>query len=410
MTVLVSSIGLAVTAQAAPGPGSGPGPVNLPAGSYQFTTLRASFLAGTYPNQQFSIYVTDTARVSKPLVGPSTTVSEVQLNLNFFSPFYSSYCFLLTTPSDFSVAKDLSAATLKTTITAMTPTCYSNYPGPPLTVNATWTGTGPVAESQSDDEYTCGSYTSESNTIGRNNVGNATATVTPTSPNPVSATLAGLGSSDQTIHAEGVSLDTCPPAFASKGAGFGTQTPGSYRFVRLEAGANFQSTSGANLGVYVSNFTNTFQPDAGPATVKAEINLTVSIFSFNAFAFMCFVIPASDFTSTGVQAAALHTKVDINTTRCSPGPPSSGTLPLPLNLDVTWTGVGPGSTLQSEGSYRCQTYNQDVESETTTNNVTIAGTLTPAFIDNFASKGTLVNGDTQLNIKGVQSQACLVRA
>jgi hypothetical protein len=136
----------------------------------------------------------------------------------------------------------------------------------------------------------------------------------------------------------------------------------------------------------------------------------LSIFIVGGFSFAsaCFVIPASDFTSPGVQAAALHTTVSSNTTRCSPDR-SFGSLPLPLRLDVTWTGVGPSSTKQSEGRYSCETFNQDVESVITTNKVNIAGTVTPAFTDNFASEGTLVNGDMQLEIQGVQSQPCLVR-
>ena len=407
MTVAVSSMGFAVQTAAI---GPPPGPGNLPAGSYQFTTLRANFIVGTYPNQQFSIYVTDTTRVSNPLVGPSTTTRETQLNLNFFSPFYSSYCFLLTSPSDFSVTKDLSAATLTTTITTTTPTCYSSYPGPPLTVNVAWTGTGPIAKSQTDDDFKCGSYSSASTILGMSNVGNATATVTPTFPNPVSATQAGFGSNDQQIDAEGVSLDACPPAFPQKGAGggFGSQPPGRYHFVSLQANANFQSTSGAQVGIFVSNFTNTFRPNGSPARVEHEINLSIFIFSNFSFGSACFVIPASDFTSTGVQAAALHTTVGPSTTRCSQGQ-GFGSLPLPLTLNVTWTGVGPGSTLQSNGHYSCETFRQEVENVITGNRVNIAGTVTPAFTDNFVSQGSLNTGDTQIKIKGVQSLACLVR-
>lgn len=414
LMVVLSSIAFSATAQAA-GPGPGPGSGNLPAGSYHFTTVSANFnFFGTSPYPQISVYVNATTQVSKPDRGPSTTTTETDVNISDNTPPYAYACFALTNPSDFSVKAGLAGAALNTTITQTTPGC-TNYPPNyfsafPLTIAVTWTGTGPIATGQDHSALTCGSYKSESTSVNVSNVGTATASLTPLVSNALDG-QGGLGTSDQRIQAQGVSQDTCSPAFGGKGTGFGPQPPGTYRFASLQAGANFQPASGGQVGFFVSNFTNTLQPEGGTKSVVHEIDLSIFIFTGVSGGFMCFVIPSTDFTSTGVQTAALQTTVDVTTPLCNNGPgPGPGSLPLPLTLNATWTGVGPTSILHDESTYSCDKFSIHGQNVITSNSANIAATLTPAFTDAFAStQGSLVTGDQHTEIKGVQSQACLVR-
>jgi len=410
LMVILSSIAFAITPQAFIGPGPGPG--NLPAGTYHTTTLRANFNFGTYPDPSGSIYVTATTQESNPEGGPSTTTSETDVNINLFSPTYSSACFALANPSDFRVSSGLAGATLNTIITGANPAC-AGYPGPPyfqgppLTLVVTWTGTGPIATARNSSNFTCGSYKAESTSANTTNVGSVSASLTLLLPNPLTA-QGGFGSTDEQIHAEGVSLDGCTPLFGSKGAGFGPQPAGSYRFANLQAGAFFQLTSGGQVGFNVANFTNTMRPEGGPATVTHEIDLFVSVFSSSGFGFTCVVIPASDFTSIGIQSAHLHTTVDTTSTPCAQ-PPGFGSIPT-MTVDVTWSNVGPVSTVRDESTYSCDTFSQHGQGTTSSNVVNVAATITPALTDTFASsQGSLSTFDLRTEIKGVQSMACLVR-
>jgi len=410
--VVLCSIAFAITTKAAAGgPGGGPG--NLPAGNYQITTVRANYnFSGAFPAPQININVSSSNQVSTPRVGPSTTTSETDVFVQVFSYTASaSGCFMLVNSTDFSVGSSLQTASLHMAIDSSTPGCsgYFNYVPTPFTLDVTWTGIGPIATTRGNTSYKCATYHSETIAAGSSNLANGTATLAPLFPDSFTVMgQAGLNSSDQRIHAEGISPDACQPAFG-KGAGRGFQPAGSYRTATLQAGSNFTGSAGDQIGVFVSSGTQTSRPAGGPSTVTPETDVIVQIFGAGTFGVACYIVAPADFSFSGVQSAALHKQLTTATQTC-PNGPAFGTVPLPLNLDVTWTGLGPVTTVHTTSRYNCLSYNTksvsavDSSSAGTTATVTplSTGTLTGTF-------GSLVNGDLHTVAAGVLDQTCVVR-
>lgn len=411
VTVVVMSLLFGVTSQAKGG-GPGPGPTNLPAGTYHFTTQRASFnFFGAFPAPMININVSDSKQVSTPRGGPTTVTAEtdvfVQVNsqtVNFGG------CFVLANTADFSFS-NLQTASLHTAISSSTPGCggFSNFVPAPFVLDVTWTGTGPIATSRGDANFKCATYRSQSTTHDSSNLANATASLVPLFSDSFTVTgHAGLGSNDQRIHAKGISLDSCPPAIGGKGSGPGLQPAGSYHFTSLQAGSNFSDSSGSQVGIFVSEGTQTSRPEDGPTTTTNQTNVIVQIFAGATFGIACYAVAPADFTFSGVQTAALHTKITSSTPLCQG--PAFGVVPLPLNLDVTWTGTGPIATLRSDGQYRCLDYNSESEIVILTNTASVTGTVTPLFTGPLTGTfGSLVNANLHIDAEGVVQQACIVR-
>ena len=118
----------------------------------------------------------------------------------------------------------------------------------------------------------------------------------------------------------------------------------------------------------------------------------------------------SDFTFTGVQTARLHTKIPAVLPQLCAYGPAFGSVPLPLNIEVTWTGSGPIATLRGDGEYRCLNYNTETESTTVTNSASVTATVPELFTGALTGTfGSLVTGDQHIDAEGVLQQACVVR-
>jgi hypothetical protein len=412
LIVVFSSIAFASTPKAAGGAGGGSG--NLPAGSYHFTTIRASYnFFGAYPAPQININVSKSNQVSTPRVGPSTVTAETDVFVQVSSYTVNvSGCFMLVNSTDFSVGSSLQTASLHTAIDSSTPGCsgYFNYVPTPFTLDVIWTGIGPIATARGNTSYACATYHSESITAGSSNLANATAALAPLFPDPFTVSgQAGLNSNDQSIHAEGISPDACQPAFGGKGAGRGFQPAGSYHSTTLQAGSNFSDSAGDHIGIFVSSGTQTSRPVGGASTTTPETNVIVQIFGGGTFGVACYIVAPADFSFSGVQAAALHTQLTTATRTC-PNGPAFGTVPLPLNLDVTWTGAGPVTTVRSASQYSCMNYHTESVNSVDTNNAGTAATVTPLSTGTLTGTfGSLVNGDLHTDAAGVLDQTCVVR-
>ncbi len=125
------------------------------------------------------------------------------------------------------------------------------------------------------------------------------------------------------------------------------------------------------------------------------------------FAFECFVIPAADFTQSGVQSASLNTTVTSTTPTCGffHVPP-----PLPLTISATWTGTSPVVTQSSEGTASCMTFSTESTGSTTTNGATGTATLSPLFPDTITGQfGDMINADVTIHTQGVDPDPCIFR-
>jgi hypothetical protein len=161
-------------------------------------------------------------------------------------------------------------------------------------------------------------------------------------------------------------------AVAATAAGGGL-SPGQYTFSGAGASAYFGAFKGGppqpTFSVFVNRGLNSFEPEnaEGSATVIETTMVYFTQFdSAGAGGFGCFIIPSADFTvSKDLQSAALHTTLTANNLcpgfakplvggKTAPAAPGlGGGLPLPINVDVTWSGVGVTSTSKDEFSYRC---------------------------------------------------------
>ena len=413
-TVLFSSFAFAATAQAAGGPGGpGGGPVNPPAGSYHVTTLRASYnLFSPYPGPSININVARTNNESIPSVGPSSVTSETNVFISVSGPSgYVNACVVLATPTDFIVSSNLQTASLHTAISGSAPGCgFPNYVPTPFTLDVTWQAAGPIASSHGDSNFMCDSYRLKSITSSTGTNANATASLTPLIPGSFTVIgHAGLDSVDQRIDAAGMSPDACPPAIATKGAGGGGLQPaGSYTFTTLQAGSNFSDPSGSQIGIFVSNGTQISRLEDGPPTTTQDTNVQVQVSRAGTFGFACFKVASTDFTISEVLSAALHTNITTSNVTC--GGPIFGSVPLPLNLDVMWTGSGPVATLRTEGEYRCGDYSSKSDNVILTNPAAVTASATPLLTGTLTGTfATLTSSIQHVEAEGLLQQACVTR-
>ena len=140
------------------------------------------------------------------------------MNLDFFGGQLNGFgCFAI--PQSDATANGLSSATVNTTITDTTPICANSYPGWglsfPLTVNATWTATGPLMTVHEQNNYQCDGYTQAQATFIQNYAATSTATVTMPDyfGNPQTVTLTDLSGAltqvTQRIQANGALPQAC---------------------------------------------------------------------------------------------------------------------------------------------------------------------------------------------------------
>lgn len=198
-------------------------------------------------------------------------------------------------------------------------------------------------------------------------------------------------------------------ATAAGGKGGAPLPPGEYRFQTTRANAHLQGSLGTAVDVFAVRNLNVFAPDAGPRSVTDETDVFVQTPSHGSFASACFVISASDLSvSKDLQTAALHTKLTSATPSCYPGTPN---VPLPLNLDVTWKGIGVVTTGQDRNSSRCQDYKTDTTLNSLDGNATASATVGglsgSGSTDSFSgAPGSTHTSDSTQDVKGVPTPAC----
>jgi hypothetical protein len=187
------------------GKGAGPGP--SPAGKYQFVSQSANLtIVPADPSQApITVFVTTFTNTSSPKGGATTTQHETDLNIGEFGPTQSiGGCFIIPA-SAFTFASNLESASVHASIDATTPACpQSSNSGLPasFTVNATWTGTGPIASLRINSSSQCGGF--HVTMSGSETTINATATGGLSGiADPFSTTQASIGTGDSNFRVTG---------------------------------------------------------------------------------------------------------------------------------------------------------------------------------------------------------------
>jgi hypothetical protein len=411
VTVLLGSVAFAPTVAAQKGTFG-----NLPAGSYHFTSSGVDFSAFTSNAQVFFNLMASTD-VRRPKGTPQTTTSQAEVFLSLFdysSATFTSACLFLDKPSDFAIDSGLTTATLSTTLTPTTPTCPGSTPlATSIAISGSWTGAGPVSTMGDESNYRCGKYRSDS--VDRNlfNPGSANLTLTiGGTTTSFSSSLIGLTSNDLRVEADGVADPGCGPA----GAGIGHVAAGDYRNFGLTTSAFFGMPPGPTDQISLNENNQTAHPEGGPATTSKEFDLNVSLFggAFNGFG--CWIISPADVTSTGLTSASIQTTITATTPNCTNTFPGFG-INYPLTVNAVWTGTGPLVKVHDENRYKCLTFTDTTDSSVQSNPASSTATVTmpdslgnPTTISLTGGLGSLTNIDQRIDAKGVNQQACTVRA
>jgi hypothetical protein len=187
---------------------------------------------------------------------------------------------------------------------------------------------------------------------------------------------------------------------AAAGGGIPGQTPGGYQLDDVNAHAGFNGPT-TSFVVGVEQGTYTFTPIGGPpSTTKATV-VGLTVFGPTSTAQGCFMVPGSSLTTN----ATLHTvtlKATLTAAEMIPGSPlpdatdlsglfgkgvsegvcgpASGTLRLPITLNVTWMPNTPATSLAKQASYSCSGFTAQTKSQITMvgTNAT-SGTLSDPF-------------------------------
>ena len=214
-------------------------------------------------------------------------------------------------------------------------------------------------------------------------------------------------------------------AALAAGGGLGA---GNYSFTSRSADAFFGQGGkggppGPSWSVSVNQGLNSFQPThpGGPRLVQNSTMVFVTQFDASGNGgFGCFVVPNSAFVvSRDLQTASLHTLLTADEVCPGYGTPvdgagkasvfaggDGGTLPLPLQVDVTWTARSAVSTYKDVFTFRCLTYNEDGNSTNQNVNAAASGTisaLSGSFAADFAD---IDSGSNELHIHNAPPDAC----
>lgn len=195
------------------GIGSGP----TPAGHYRFFGDFANGYFFTPPYEFDSVGILQGNQSSQTGRGPATSSSEVDLNISLGGGSFNGFgCFAI--PQSDVTLNGLVSASVQTTISGSA-LCSNSFPGFglsfPLTVSATWVGSGPVMSVHDQENYQCLGYTESTSTFVDNRA--ATASASATMPdylgNPQTVTFSGgfgsLTQVKQTIQANGALPQAC---------------------------------------------------------------------------------------------------------------------------------------------------------------------------------------------------------
>jgi len=218
-------------------------------------------------------------------------------------------------------------------------------------------------------------------------------------------------------------------AVALAAGGPGGLGPGVYTFNDKEAVATFGTLKGGPPGqqgfsVIVDKGLNSFRPK-GPDASRTVTNSTiVSLIIFDdagSATYGCFLINPADFSvSKDLQTANLQTTLTTNEVCPGYGSPvtKSGAtplagvggggadLPLPITLNLAWTGMGVTSSGVDHSTSRCLDYSTDFQSSYRSSNASATGTISVLGGSFQTQLASVVSSDVRATIKGVPQAAC----
>jgi hypothetical protein len=215
-------------------------------------------------------------------------------------------------------------------------------------------------------------------------------------------------------------------AMAAAGvAAVGGLTPGNYIFTNTSATAIVGVAVGGppekqGVGVFVNRGLNSFRPaeHKGPRTVASSTMVQVAIFDSSGSTFGCFIVPPSAFTvSKDLQSASLHTTLTVDRMCPGVGEPVTGKsdiislaggggLPLPMNVDITWTGLGVTSTGRDHSTFQCLDYSTQFSNDSHSSVATASGTIAGLSGSFNTDVANVDSTDSRMDIKGTPPPAC----
>lgn len=374
------------------------------AGQYSMITRQAGFFAFDPASASgLDINVVDTIRNAALQGGPATSTEVVQLNVSAFGAGTNAFgCFDIA-PTDFSLASGV--ASLHASITGGTATCSPPFGmQPPLTVDVVWNASSPVVQSGDVTEFGCGQYTLETQESRSGQSATATATVSPLLPATVTG-QGGFGMFDQRQHANGVEPDNCQPFGASPG-GAGPPPAGMYANSSVMVGFFIQNPGDFRPSLEVDVFGSSSQstPKVGAPSSTDQLQVNIISTAGGNFQFGCFNLTSAQFTNNGVLGATLNTKFDSNSPPCFAG--VQATVPLPLTVNIVWTGSGPVATTHGVSNLSCGTYRLQGDGLSMTNNENVKASLTPLLSGPVTATGTMQASSSLAHAEGSLGPPC----
>lgn len=326
----------------------------LAAGVYHNSNTNAGFFTccGADGSTQMFFSVTHLQSTANPSVGPSTSSDEIDVSFSisdFFTGTFQSGCFIADRLSDFTVNQMLSFAQLNTNVLGTTKTCGDQgFVGvaPPFNITATFSMAASVGQSISNSTYTCGGYssTTQSKGSGSSN-GSATFSASFLSGPAFPVFGPSLFSSDQTIHVQGVAPDGCIQ-IGGKGAGPGPQAPGDYTHSSMSANMSVQPDDGSQpFSIFAISFTDTAHPVGRPMSTQSETDVNVFQFSFSGFVRDCWVVAPTDLSIAGdLHTASLNVPATEAVGQCAQ---ATNVGPSIQGMNAAWTPSSPVATFAS---------------------------------------------------------------
>lgn len=386
----------------------------FPAGTYRLSFAGADFSGSTNNLEISSFSVSTGTEIARPDGAPQTTSSNTTIFMFLFdlnTVTFTQVCAILDHPSDFTIDKRLGSATLHTTLTPKTPSCFGTPLAADMGINASWTGVGPLANSTGTSNYACAGYTAESSGLSLTNTASANLALTiGATTTSFSSSQTGLNSDDFRVEAHGPIDPGCGPA----GFGTGPTPAGHFRFNGLFADGSFMPQTGEFDDVSLVETTQSSQPEGGQGAGSPKFDLNVSLFGGSINGFGCFAIPRSDVVSSALTAASVQTTT-TGTPLCTNSFPGFG-LNFPLTVSATWTANGPLVTVHDQSTYHCLGYAESTAIFVESVGATASATVTmPDYIGNPVTEvltggfGSLTQVIQRIQANGVLAQSCLIR-
>jgi hypothetical protein len=381
LALALSIVSFSIAGAAVPAAAASPGVFTSSGIGASYSRFPEDF---SVPHIQLSL--SDSTNTFAPQGGPATSTRQTQLFVSVFNGTdYGEGCFILAA-ADFTIASDLSSASVHKTVDENSATCYSPASFQfPQTIDVTWTGIGSVRSQQETGHSSCQSYHLDTKSSRSTRGASSTASISPIlGEDSFGALQAGIDMSSNKTQVQGSPPPLCM-AGGGRGVGAGPVGAGTYR--TSLAGAN-QQLSNAETGDAISILAGTSSyssnPRVGPSSSVTESTVTVRM-NGPSFDRSCWVISPDAFTiNNNLTGASVHVTVTEDTPAC-PGP-FSNTIPLPLTIDMTWTGIGPAAMDRTNNQSDCGGYRTDLSATGRNNNTSAVATLSGAIEGTFVSQ------------------------